>query len=207
MSKLRPSWLLIIVVIVIAGSALVLVLVNGGNQQIASFALRGLLSSQDCERACWLGIEPGVTDRETVESILVSAGIEYVAVPLPEPEKNAVYDFYENESSEAKGFVTISGETVSQIALVFDACTTHVLDEYGLPAEVQEDGYGMTLLYPEPGLVFSLTTNDPMRLAGVFLTAKSVFEANFAGESLEYNWDEFSHKFTGQCDDNLVPIS
>jgi hypothetical protein len=130
-----------VVLIVLAASAVLMsAFVNRGNQQVASFTLRDILSSQDCERACWLGIEPGVTSKEQVKNILENAEVNFDEVPLPDPKKNTVYDLFFPGSNDNVGALAISGETVSQITLPLDVCIARIVNEYGVPAEVQESG-------------------------------------------------------------------
>jgi hypothetical protein len=182
----------------------VFLFVRGGSQPTASSALQDLLTNEECSSACWLGIEPGVTSRETAQNILRDANIIFVDVPLPEPEKNAIYDFSQDKAQSAKGAIAISGDTVSQITLVLDVCISRIIADYGTPAEIQESGSYVSLLYPESGLVFNVSPNDPKRVVSIFLTSPAVFGLNFSGESLENDWEVYKDRFSGECSDDLA---
>lgn len=194
----------ILIVILVAGSAIVFMLADRGSQPTASSALQDLLTNEECSSACWLGIEPGVTSRETAQNILRDANIIFVDVPLPEPEKNAIYDFSQDKAQSAKGAIAISGDTVSQITLVLDVCISRIIADYGTPAEIQESGSYVSLLYPESGLVFNVSPNDPKRVVSIFLTSPAVFGLNFSGESLENDWEVYKDRFSGECSDDLA---
>ena len=192
------------VVILMAVIALGFVLIErGGNQQVASFTLFNLLSSEDCERACWLGIEPGITAGDEARIALENANISFENVELP-GGGGGIYDFSQNDGIQ--GFISFSDQAVNQINLGIDFCLSRVLSEYGIPAEVQEDGIYFTFLYPDSGLIFNVNVDDRTRVAGVLLTSRPVFEANFSGDSLEHNWDEFKDRFAGDCEDSLAPL-
>jgi hypothetical protein len=175
--------------------------VRGSNQQVTSPNLRQLLESVNCERACWLGIEPGVATGDEARTALEDANIQIETVELSD---GGVYSL--RLTSEHTGMVSFSSIVVNQITLTVDnICFSTVITEYGTPAEVQENNNIYYFLYPDTGLVFVLDGNINMtHITGVFLTSPAVFDLNFASENLESNWEAYKDRFSGECSDDLA---
>jgi len=189
----------------LVGTFLGLMLIfRGSDQEVVSSTSPDFLqlSDENCERACWLGIEPGVTTRDEAHIILENANVDFEFVELQ--ASGGIYNLFLSADDDDVGAISVLDDgQISQIILPLDACISYVVENYGIPPEVQESGIYITLLYPEPGLVFNVNLDDQTRVASVFLTSELVFEANFSGGSLEYNWDDFKDRFAGTCEDNL----
>ncbi len=182
----------------VVGGVLLFLLSRGGNRGVAPSTLHSLLNGEMCERACWLGIEPGVTDQPMVNSIFANEGIEFYEVPLPEPE-NGVYEFTVPGGQDVQGMVTFLERVVNQVALPLDVCISQVVTEYGEPAEVETSDRFYYLLYPDIGLIFSVDgRSDITRVATVLVVSDSIIEGYSEG-SVSPNWDELKHDFAGEC--------
>jgi hypothetical protein len=195
----------LLVLLVLVASVLVARLLIGANREVAPTSLRNLLNPEGCIKACWRGIRPGITDQQTVQTILEREAIEYVDLPLPAPEMNAVYDFSQGEEVEPSGFVSVSGGIVNQLALSIDVCVSRVVEEYGEPAGVEESDFYFYLFYPDDGIVFSINGGVDMTRASVAYLVEDVVPG-FTEVPLTYNWEAFKNEFEGQCDESIVKV-
>jgi hypothetical protein len=198
------KWGVIILALFVGGIG-VFLLLRGDNQTVAPSPLRSFLGSERCERACWLGIEPGVTDQTTVNTIFANEDIEFSEVPLPEPE-NGIYDFMLSDGQNIPGRVTFLERVVNQVLLPLNVCVSQVVAEYGEPAQVETSDLFYYFLYPDIGLIFSVDGRfDATRIATVLIVSDSIIEGYTEG-SISPNWSEFEDDFARECDEGIVNL-
>ncbi len=154
-------------------------------------SLRSVFNHPDCVRACWLGIEPGVTTQTEVQNITTSLGINYqVVIFSNDGEANGLYQWIPDETQPFINVdnvldvvsIRFAGGVVSQIKLPVSIPLSMVISEYDAPIRVQEiTGNTLELLYPNEGLIF--TTNfGNQTITHLTLISADMFEALYSIE-------------------------
>jgi hypothetical protein len=167
-------------------------------------SLRALLSQEDCEHACWRGIEPGVADRATTLAILDGANIDYMLLA----ERHQDVAFLERVSigkiiEESNGtIVFVDDKAVWLFFHVWDAKLTisNILREYGPPTAVEPSRF----LYAEEHLEFDYgCANGIAYISRIQLVDEREVGWFLSGSNTRY-WEEIAGDFP-VCTDSSLP--
>jgi WD40 repeat protein len=131
--------------------------------------LREVLSAPGCVRACWLGIEPGVTTVDQFKDILSNQGITWNLIPnygtpTPDPVSGVYFWIFSpsipfaHQHDEQYGTMAYENYVVDKLNLPLGVPISVVVEAYRQPTQilVQEEKYFM-LTYPDKGLVFQVS--------------------------------------------------
>jgi hypothetical protein len=138
-----------------------------------SEALVQLLSPPSCQRACFLGIEPGVTTEVEFLDILEVHNFPYILII--EGYGNSAYEFtvtsplpFIPQESRVVA-IDISRGIVRQITISLDVAISIVLEAYGSPDAAGYEGGLYRIEYVQQGLSF-VTTEERFSFYGVTLS-------------------------------------
>jgi WD40 repeat protein len=143
--------------------------------QSDALTLRDILSAPNCQIACLLGIEPGVTNHADLENILNSLGIPFESRPIGNAGMITSYNFdapidspFIPNGHEPIG-VMLSPDQVEQVDFEVTGVTVQdILNWYGAPASVGNVGTNV-LVYPDLGLIFFVSDKDNNSIDLVYL--------------------------------------
>ncbi len=146
------------------------VMAGQGNDNI-----RDLLSDDNCQAACFLGIEPGITTNAEVKTILSLANIEYELGTIGFSNRQS-YSFdasgISSHFSGGEGSIWAGENEEDVVWLIYlplsDISVNDVLSLYGPPARISFSGT-IELVYPNERLVF-IVDFDPSMISSVEIT-------------------------------------
>jgi hypothetical protein len=178
-------------------------------------SLRDLLGDPNCKRACWQGIEPGVTNLATLKEIWKEYDlIPEMVVGLGDDANNAIYTwtidpqmpFITREKKVNVVLVTVHKGMVIQMIVPLNPCISQVTTEYGEPSgvAVNKAEHTFDLLYPEQGMVVYINA-QPGTFAGRVNNVFLVSEASFSPFSEDsparsiVQWSEVVGDLSMQC--------
>jgi hypothetical protein len=158
--------------------------------------LQSVFAPSQCQRGCWMGIEPGVTSRNEVESILNSLNINYISESYghttdPDPEAyswipNQNLPYIDNNNGKWKAIVYFNQDTniASQITIPINISLSQVISEYGNPSWILYTPDGVyDLVYPHHGLSFLINnTYGSSTIIRVNLLTSQGIEQHFSVE-------------------------
>lgn len=170
--------------------------------------LRGVFQNEDCMTSCWQGIEPSVTEKETVERLLDDTGIDYETTMTIVENDTFVWDLddssllvFDEDGSVAVEFDAMG--MVQRISLTpIGICVSSVVDAFGTPTIVNQHENFIELFYPEDGLSFFVNTQVSPRIRLMFLTSQEFVE-RFSEGGLAITWEEVESSLLTDCDDNF----
>jgi hypothetical protein len=128
--------------------------------------LRSVFNPPDCLRACWLGIEPGITTQAQVQSILLSLGMAYQvkdelgvgANPANNPYgwlPSNTLPFIDNANGQAEVRIYFDQGAAQAIQIPVNIPTQMILNEYGSSYQVRVTENDLfELIYPDSGMDF-----------------------------------------------------
>jgi WD40 repeat protein len=155
---------------------------------LAAAALRDLLTAPTCQRACFLGIRPGITTQAEVQNILVGLNIPYDvdAGRSNNDEPNGTYYWVPPTSTpftNGGGVILHFSDGIARQMLVsMSVAVNTVIDAFGAPVTVAETDDTYYLEYADLGLVFRVSSRtDPTRANGAILTADPALNNRFVG--------------------------
>src|SRR5690606_27290489 len=157
----------------------------------AQTTLRDVLSSEGCGIACYMGIEPGITTQSELEKELDELNIDYDLSVIGSAGLITTYSFYPDSLSPfimdgSAVSVTLGGDQVEEIFLrLSDVAVVDILEWYGAPAKItgvwENENYN--LVYPDDGLVFSISQDNPSVIEFVLLRTRSGVVGTFMDRS------------------------
>lgn len=152
--------------------------------------LRDVFSAPTCQRACWLGIQPGVTTKSQVQTILSSNGIAYEvklelglgANPADNPFgwiPDDTLPFIDTQDGKREVRIYFQQDVVQGVYLPVDISLSTVLAEFGSPDQVrQTNAQAFELTYPAIGVTFLIGQTDTNRVVTLNLWSE-LAEAQF----------------------------
>ena len=151
--------------------------------------LRRLLSDPGCQAACFLGIEPGVTLPDEIETIFEATKREYyVGAPLPDDpgliytisDQNPADQLFPFSGNYGQIAVNIVDNQVANITLidVEGLSISDVLEAFGQPSRIVQGLGSYDLVYSVERLQFRLS-GDPMNVFEIHLMSPDDFESTF----------------------------
>lgn len=170
--------------------------------------LQDLFSSEDCEIACWIGIEPLVTSRQEAIAILANQGIDYEVGMFASPGDSVILDTGQYQSK-----IDIDGDMIVFIEFFegvvwriwfhrADICANGVIDAYGLPDAVvatrTSSGFGVDVYYFGEGLAFFGTSETAPYFDSAFVSHEE-FLRRYMGEAKTVDWDVVKDYFAAEC--------
>jgi len=155
-------------------------------QTSESQQLHDLLTSPNCQRACFLGIQPGLTTQAEVRSLLASMNIQYrvYSGQASNNEANGTYYWVPNSSTPfmfgGEVSVRFTNNIATQILIPMSVLVSTILDTYGNPVGMGSGDGNYYLEYPPQGLVFRVVpVIDSIRANGAILTDDPVVNGRF----------------------------
>jgi hypothetical protein len=115
--------------------------------------LRELLLSEDCTRACFMGIQVGITTQTEVQEFLVARNIDYAINDMyGNLEKDSIYEFSAQHISrliDGKSVAILFQEAiVVQMLIGFDIDVTSYYHVFRHPSRVTSDNPSFYYLVP-----------------------------------------------------------
>ncbi len=154
------------------------VLAQGGSD------LLQLLSNDNCQSSCFLGIEPFVTTQAQVEAILDDLSIEYSNVTLYGSTETVGYSFPLDSgypfNPEGAG-VLLYGDVVFRVTLAVHVPVATIIEVYGAPPQILHLLGATVLLYPERHLAFEVDHQDVSQAERVTISTPE-YLAQFFGD-------------------------
>ena len=152
-------------------------LISQENQD-PSDALLDLLTSAGCEQPCYLGIEPLKTTQQQVETILQNQQISDYRFESLSPRvgyytwrPEAQLPILNTGNLAGTIQIRVIDGIVVEISIPIYASADAVINAYGNPDTVREDGDIYQLLYPDIGLLFHMRTSvDTDKFLYVFIS-------------------------------------
>ena len=156
--------------------------------------LRSIFNPSSCTRACWLGIEPGITTQPTVRSILVELGIVYEISPTSFPpigrgEAYGLYLWtpigtqpYIHTSNNSSAGIYFNNAIAERIVIPVNINLSQVTNEYGSPNRVlQVDDATLQMVYQNLGMIFEIRTDiDSDNVKTLYLSTNADIQSFFA---------------------------
>jgi len=179
---------------------------------IRSTGITSLFFTSGCKRACWDGIEPGVTPLKTLKEYWRVQGItpETTSGIGRVDEDNAFFcwNFVDDSPDLGVGYskhaacATTWKGTVIQMVLSASPCITEVIDAFGVPPAVGTrlaDGT-FELVYPELGIVFGIdaSTSSFQGRANLIYLVSEMNMPNFAENAVAV-WKDVSARLAIPC--------
>lgn len=138
--------------------------------------LRNVLSGANCEIACFLNIEPGVTTEADLETILNGLNIQYEISPIGLEGKTFDYAFGANNnwahigSHGSIGILVGDGIVFQMIVPLVDTPINTIVDLYGPPDGIVGDAAHQLVVYASQGIAFSVSRTDSTVVTSAWLT-------------------------------------
>jgi hypothetical protein len=182
-------------------------LIQPGEHETRSEITNAILytfNNPKCSNPCWLGIELGVTDKETTVAALQEHDIVYTfegyggdSIWLQDIPDGLFPDMAPGEFT--RGWIGVDpGGSVHSMTFDLDLCVSTLIWVYGEP-----DVWDSILVYPDHQLFFSVDWAS-RRVDGVNLHLKEVMPSTDQlqnwSEFLQ-DWPEYADAFSGECSD------
>lgn len=157
-------------------------------------------NSPECSNPCWLGIEVGVTDKETAIAVLQEHGVEFTLEGYSGDSiwlRHIPGGLFPNVAPEefTRGGINIGSDgVVTLISFDLDICVSTLVSAYGVPSVW--DGI---LVYLDRQIFFTVN-GTTQRIDGIYLHLK---DAMPSPDELE-NGFEYTKSFSETCSDMFV---
>jgi hypothetical protein len=146
--------------------------------------LPDMLRNEDCEIACYMGIEPGVTTRAELVAFFEESRINHQVSYIGPQAPLYSYDFAPEPATPLVRYgeyaigVIVAGTSVEDIFIPLDGVSVADIQEwYGSPAKITKSGdHAFEMLYPQLGLSFMILDEDTTMID--FLTIRTTTRTN-----------------------------
>jgi hypothetical protein len=173
-----------------------LILAEPGEHELINTLLY-TFNRPECSNPCWLGIELGVTDKESTIAILQEHDIEYTlegysgdSIWLHHIPNGLFPDVAPGQFT--RGGINLGPDgTVALMNFDLDLCVSTLISVYGDPGVW--DGI---LVYPDHQLFFGIDTTT-QRINGVYLHLKDAMPSRVELQE----WAEYASAFSNYCSD------
>jgi hypothetical protein len=169
-----------------------------------------MFSDVRCKRACWRGIESGVTTVLALRRYWKQIGATPTVnsgVSVPDAD-NATITWYAKDypfaptkpSANLVGVTTWKGKVI-QMEIPVEICVSQIVDEFGQPAQIGLFDQTYYLMYPKSGLIFPINlVSTPYQIVPTILTSEASYK-NFsdAPDLPRVSWQEVSKHLLGKC--------
>ncbi len=198
------------------GMFLVVVLLNGniaitkgvslGTPTSNPNSLQILLTNTKCKRACWQGIEPGISDVELLrKNWALNQSVPSINSGVDQPDPNNAfidwlvrdYPLAPSDPLVRQVSATTWKGTVIQMIVPVEICPAQIVDDFGIPSSIEKSEDIYYLLYTDSGLVFASDfKSSSFQIILVFLVSEqSARNFNYP----EASWKEIAPAFAAKC--------
>lgn len=170
---------------------IVLILQSGISIQAQS-ELMSLITDENCDSPCWLGIIPGVTTEAQIEAILDSHNINYEKNPLG-AEGSTSYFYYITEYArpflrDNSALIYTDAGIVTSIEFPLQNVEINeLIAELGNPTHILQDGTSYRLVYESENIAIGVIRSDQNHVFNLWIMSDEVFSIAYQDYPA---WDE-----------------